>query len=145
VLSGRGLCDGLIPRSEESYWLWCVVVCDVETSWMRRTWPIGGCRAKIKHQKLKDENWEQTNTNKEYKLQRRWKKGDQQPSKTQLYKNNKLTSYMFRPSRGHLQSDVWNIPGSIQIYSMQLYLYSSWYVSIIILKLAHKISKNVAG
>ena len=27
VLSGRGLCDGLISRPEESYWLWCVVVC----------------------------------------------------------------------------------------------------------------------
>jgi hypothetical protein len=30
VLSGRGLCDGLIPRPEESYRLWCVVVCDHE-------------------------------------------------------------------------------------------------------------------
>jgi len=36
VLSGRGLCDGLIIRSEESYWLWCVVVCDQETSYARR-------------------------------------------------------------------------------------------------------------
>ena len=27
VLSGRGLCDKLITRSEESYRLWCVVVC----------------------------------------------------------------------------------------------------------------------
>jgi hypothetical protein len=24
VLSGRGLCDGLVPRPEESYRLWCV-------------------------------------------------------------------------------------------------------------------------
>jgi len=32
VLSGRGLCDGLITRPEESYWLWRVVVCDQETS-----------------------------------------------------------------------------------------------------------------
>jgi len=32
VLSGRGLCDGLIIRPEESYRLWCVVVCDLETS-----------------------------------------------------------------------------------------------------------------
>jgi hypothetical protein len=24
VLSGRGLCDGPIPRPEESYRLWCV-------------------------------------------------------------------------------------------------------------------------
>ena len=28
VLSGRGLCDELITRLEESYRLWCVVVCD---------------------------------------------------------------------------------------------------------------------
>jgi hypothetical protein len=46
VLSGRVLCDGLITRPEESYRLWCVVVCDLETSWMRRLWPTGGCRAK---------------------------------------------------------------------------------------------------
>jgi hypothetical protein len=30
VLSVRGLCDELITRPEESYRLWCVVVCDVE-------------------------------------------------------------------------------------------------------------------
>jgi len=33
-LSGRGLCDELITRSEEPYRLWCVVVCDLETSRM---------------------------------------------------------------------------------------------------------------
>jgi len=32
VLSGRGLCDELITRPEESYRLWCVVVFDLETS-----------------------------------------------------------------------------------------------------------------
>ena len=32
VLSGRGLCDELTARPEESYRLWCVVVCDLETS-----------------------------------------------------------------------------------------------------------------
>ena len=32
VLSGRGLCDEPITRPEESYRLWCVVVCDQETS-----------------------------------------------------------------------------------------------------------------
>ena len=42
VLSGRGLCDELITRPEESYWLWCVVVCDLETSRMRRPWPALG-------------------------------------------------------------------------------------------------------
>jgi len=30
VLSGRGLCDELITRPEESYRLRCVVVCDLE-------------------------------------------------------------------------------------------------------------------
>ena len=32
MLSGRGPCDGLITRPEESYRMWCVVVCDLETS-----------------------------------------------------------------------------------------------------------------
>jgi len=48
VLSGRGLCDELITRSEEFYRLWCVVVCDLGTSWIRRTWPTGGCCEKQK-------------------------------------------------------------------------------------------------
>jgi len=30
VLSGRGLCDELVTCREESYRLWCVVVCDLE-------------------------------------------------------------------------------------------------------------------
>ena len=30
VLSGRGLRDELITHPEESYQLWCVVVCDLE-------------------------------------------------------------------------------------------------------------------
>ena len=34
VLSGRGLCDELITRPEESYRLCCAVVCDLETSRM---------------------------------------------------------------------------------------------------------------
>jgi hypothetical protein len=38
---GRGLCDEIITRSEESYRLCCVVVCDLETSLMRRSWPTG--------------------------------------------------------------------------------------------------------
>ena len=32
VLSGRALCDALITRPEESYPMWCVAVCDLETS-----------------------------------------------------------------------------------------------------------------
>ena len=48
MLLGRGLCDELITRPEESYRLWSVVLCDLETSIMRRPWPTGGCRAKKK-------------------------------------------------------------------------------------------------
>jgi hypothetical protein len=44
VLSGRGLCDGLITRPEESYRLWCVSnVCDQETSTKR--WGPGPYKA----------------------------------------------------------------------------------------------------
>ena len=46
VLSGRGLCVGLITRPEESYRLWCVVVCGREASIMR-PWPIGGEGIKV--------------------------------------------------------------------------------------------------
>ena len=42
MLLGRGLCDELITRPEESYRLWCVVGCDLETSWIRRLWPMVG-------------------------------------------------------------------------------------------------------
>jgi hypothetical protein len=42
VLSGTGLCDELITRPEESYRLWCVVVCDLETSRTTRPWPALG-------------------------------------------------------------------------------------------------------
>jgi len=46
VLSGRGLCDELITCPEEFYQLWCVVVCDLETSSrMRRPWPALGSSA----------------------------------------------------------------------------------------------------
>jgi hypothetical protein len=51
VLSGRGLCDELMTRPEVSYRLWCFVVCDLETSWMRRPWPTGRCYAKKKKRK----------------------------------------------------------------------------------------------
>ena len=44
VLSGRGLCDELITRPEQSR-LWCVVVCDLETSRTRGSWPALGRRA----------------------------------------------------------------------------------------------------
>jgi len=39
VLSGRGLCNELITHPEESYQLWCIIVCDLETS--RGPGPLG--------------------------------------------------------------------------------------------------------
>ena len=50
VLSGRGLCDELIIRPEESYRLWCDVMCDLETSGMRRPWPMGAVAPKTNKQ-----------------------------------------------------------------------------------------------
>jgi len=49
VLSGGSLCDVLITRPKESYRLWCVVVCDLETSRMSRPWPSVGCSAITKN------------------------------------------------------------------------------------------------
>ena len=43
MLSGRGLCDELITRPEESYRLWRVVVCDPETSKEQAKSPLNGC------------------------------------------------------------------------------------------------------
>jgi hypothetical protein len=45
VLSGRGLCVGLITRPEECYRVWCVCVCDSEASTTRRPSPTKGCDA----------------------------------------------------------------------------------------------------
>ena len=42
VLSGRGLCDGLITRLRDSYRLWRVVVSDQETSKTKRLKPATG-------------------------------------------------------------------------------------------------------
>ena len=42
MLSGRGLCDELIIRSEEYYRLWRVAVCDQVTSYARRLKPDTG-------------------------------------------------------------------------------------------------------
>ena len=45
------ICDELITCPEESYWLWCVVVlCDLETSCMRRSWPTRSCSTKTNKQ-----------------------------------------------------------------------------------------------
>ena len=46
VLSGRGFCDGPVTRPEESYRLWRVVVCDLETSKEEAKSPLKGCEYK---------------------------------------------------------------------------------------------------
>ena len=46
MLSGRGLCDELITRLEESFRLWRVVVCDLETSNEEAKSPLKGCEYK---------------------------------------------------------------------------------------------------
>jgi hypothetical protein len=53
VLSGRGLCDGLITRLEEYYRLRCVV-CNLETSRMRRQWTALGRSATQKKNASKE-------------------------------------------------------------------------------------------
>jgi len=57
-LSYSKLSDELITHPGDSYRLWWVVLYDLGTSWMRRPWPTGGCRA-IK----------QTNTKLKYPVQ----------------------------------------------------------------------------
>jgi hypothetical protein len=42
VLEGRGLCDELITRPEESYQLWCVIVRYLETSRLQKPWSMLG-------------------------------------------------------------------------------------------------------
>ena len=49
VLSGRGLCDELITRPEESYRLWCVV-CDLETSRMGAPYIYDISRLRVNNQ-----------------------------------------------------------------------------------------------
>ena len=46
MFSGRGLCDEPITRLEESYRLWRVVVCDLETSKEETRSPLKGCEYK---------------------------------------------------------------------------------------------------
>jgi hypothetical protein len=49
VLSGRGLCDELITRPEESYRLWCAVLCDLETSRIGAPYIYDISHLRVKH------------------------------------------------------------------------------------------------
>ena len=54
VLSGRGLCDELITRPEESYRLCCVVVRDLETSRMGAPYIYDISRLRVKASQTED-------------------------------------------------------------------------------------------
>ena len=55
VLSGRGLCIGLIIRPEDSYRVWCVWVWSCSPI-VRRPWPTGGC-CKKKSDYFRNVHW----------------------------------------------------------------------------------------
>jgi len=78
VLPCRGLCDELITRTEESYRLWCVFVCDLETSRMRRCWVA----APLEKRKLENSG----KTDNLTKVQTRWPNDTWQNSKLALWK-----------------------------------------------------------
>jgi len=46
----------MITRPEKSYRQWCVVVCDLETSRMRKSWPAFGRSATHTHKKKRNIN-----------------------------------------------------------------------------------------
>ena len=48
VLADRHLCDRPVPLSEHSYRLWCVILCCIEISRMRRSWSASGYCAREK-------------------------------------------------------------------------------------------------
>ena len=52
MLLGRGLCDDLITRPEESYLLCCDVVCDLETSRMGAPYIYNISRLRVKDMKV---------------------------------------------------------------------------------------------
>jgi len=58
VLSGRGLCDELITRPEESYRLCCVVVCDIETSRMGAPYIYDISRLRVKSRSSDFNYWD---------------------------------------------------------------------------------------
>jgi len=49
MLSRRGLCDELITRPEESYRLWCVVMCDLENLKNEEAMTRGGSQRQSKY------------------------------------------------------------------------------------------------
>jgi hypothetical protein len=63
VLSGRGLCDELITRPEESYRLWRVVVCDQETSCDEKAIARAGLQSRRNNNYYDDDDDNNSNNN----------------------------------------------------------------------------------
>ena len=63
VLSGRGLCDELITRPEESYRLWRIVPFGLETSRMWWPWPALGCGTTERKNMVEDIDDDDDNNN----------------------------------------------------------------------------------
>jgi len=57
-LSGRGLCDELITRPEESYRLCCVFVCDLETSRLGAPYIYGISRLRVNIKSAHYPHWD---------------------------------------------------------------------------------------
>jgi hypothetical protein len=55
----RGLCDGLITRPEEFYRLCCVIVCNLETSRIRRLKPASGLQKPAEEEEEEEEKEEE--------------------------------------------------------------------------------------
>ena len=72
VISGRGLCDDVVARPEESYQVWCVCVCECnrKASKMGRVWRIVGCCAMGQTMSVYDERHAATDVilEKEYQV-----------------------------------------------------------------------------
>jgi len=49
LISGTGLCDGLITCPEESYRMWCVSECDRKASRVRKPCSTMGCQVMKKN------------------------------------------------------------------------------------------------
>ena len=71
MLSGRGLCDGLITRLEESYRLWRVLVCELETSRVRRLKLVRVVNAVYKKKKEKEEETKEEEEEEEKKKKKK--------------------------------------------------------------------------
>jgi hypothetical protein len=92
VLSGKGLSDGLITRPDESYRLWCVLVCDLGTSRRRRLKLVKGCKCQEEEEEYEEEE-EQQQQQKEEQEQLRHSGANGFSTKSLVFKGQKQPLY----------------------------------------------------